>query len=59
MTILNSKKTIEGAINRALEERHFEDILEDFDLTAEEVFYLLFKQGYIEQELLERLYGLY
>lgn len=56
---MTTKKTIYDAISRKLEEKHFEDILEDFDLTPEEVFYTLFKLGYIDLEILENQYELY
>ncbi len=54
-----TKKIIEDAISRQLEDRSFEEILEDFDLTPQEVFWRLFQSGMIDQELLENMYELY
>ena len=53
---MNIKKKIEIAINRELQDRTFEDILYDFDLEPDDVFFLLFRLGYIDQDLFERLY---
>lgn len=47
------QKIVEDYIARELEYRSFEDILEDFDLEATEVFVILFNLGYIDEELLE------
>jgi len=54
-----TKKIIEDAVSRQLEDRSFEEILEDFDLTPQEVFWRLFQSGMIDQELLENMYELY
>ena len=54
-----TKKKIEDAVSRQLETRTFDEILEDFDLTPEEVFWKLFTLGYIDLELLENMYELY
>lgn len=53
---MHTKKKIENMITHQLEDRNFEDILEDFDLVPEEVFWMLFKQGLIDIELLNNLY---
>jgi len=54
-----TKRMIEDAISKQLENRTFDEVLEDFDLTPEEVFWKLFQVGYIDQELLENMYELY
>jgi hypothetical protein len=54
-----TKRMIENVISRELETRSFDEILEDFDLTPEEVFWKLFTLGYIDIELLENMYELY
>lgn len=51
-----TKRMIEDVITRQLKEKSFEEILEDFDLDPVEVFWMLFKQGFIDQEHLERIY---
>jgi len=56
---MHTKKMIEDCVSKQMEDRHFEDLLEDFDLTPEEVFWKLFQLGYIDQELLENMYELY
>lgn len=53
------KKKIEDAITRKLDSVSFEDILEDFDMTPQEVFWIIFKLGYIDMEILENQYELY
>lgn len=53
------RKKIEDAISIELETRSFEEILEDFDLTPQEVFWRLFQAGIIDQELLENMYEMY
>lgn len=54
-----NKKTIQQAILIELEERTFEDILEDFDISPEDVFWDLYKAGQIDNELFEKLYLAY
>lgn len=54
-----TKKKIEDVVSKQMEDRNFEDILEDFDLTPEEVFWKMFQLGYIDQELLENMYEIY
>jgi hypothetical protein len=54
-----TKRIIETAISRQLEKRTFDEVLEDFDLTPEEVFWKLFQLGWIDQELMENMYELY
>jgi hypothetical protein len=54
-----TKKIIEDTISRQLQDRDFESILEDFDLTPEDVFWTLFKLGHIDQELFEDMYDIY
>lgn len=39
-------------ITLALEEDTFEDILEKFDLTPQEVFVILYEGGFIDEEVL-------
>lgn len=56
---MTTKKVIEDAVSKQLETRSFEEILEDFDLTPEEVFWGLFKQGLVDFDLLEKLYDIY
>lgn len=51
-------RTIELVLQEQLEDRTFEDFLEDFDLTPLEVFECLFNNGLIDEELLEDLYGI-
>lgn len=53
-TVINS---LRDYISRELEERSFEDILEDYDLTPEEAFINLFTNGLIDPELLEHRAG--
>jgi hypothetical protein len=38
-------------ISIELQERSFEEILEDFDISAEEAFIILFNDGLIDEEL--------
>lgn len=47
------KNEIEDIVSLELEEKTFEDILEDFDLTPQEVMWLLYNQGLIDDEILE------
>ena len=54
-----TKRKIEDVISNQLEDRSFEDILEDFDLTPQEVFWILFKLGHVDLELTENLYEMY
>ena len=51
-----TKRMVEDVISRRLESYSFEEVLEDFDLDPVEVFWMLFKQGYIDHELFERIY---
>jgi hypothetical protein len=51
-----TKKMVEDLISRRLEEYSLEEILEDFDIDATEAFWILFKLGHIDQELMENLY---
>jgi hypothetical protein len=43
---------IEDFITLALEDNTFEDILEKFDLTPQEVFTILYEGGFIDEEVL-------
>jgi len=52
-----TKRMIEDVVEWQLEERSFEEMLSDFDLSPTEVFWELFKLGLIDPELMERLYG--
>jgi uncharacterized protein (DUF433 family) len=54
-----TKTLIEDVISRQLEDRTFEEVLEDFDLTPEEVFWVLFTNGLIDQELFGSIYDSY
>ncbi len=51
-----TKRRVEDVVARALEDKSFEEVLEDFDLTPEEVFWTLYKLGHIDEELFERIY---
>lgn len=42
-------------VSKWLEDDYFENLLEKFDLTPEEVFILLFKQGLIDENKIEEL----
>lgn len=53
---MQTKRMVEDIISRQLEERTFDDILEDFDLDPVEIFWMLFKNGHIDHELFERIY---
>lgn len=54
-----TKRVIEDAISRKLEDYSAEDILEAFDLTLEEVIWKLFQLGLIDLEILENQFELY
>lgn len=43
---------LEDFITLALEDNTFEDILEKFDLTPQEVFTILYEGGHIDEEVL-------
>ncbi len=47
------KIDIEDFITQSLEEESFEDILEVFDLTPSEVFWILYQEGMIDDLVLE------
>lgn len=49
-----NKRQIEDVVSSELEKRTFEELLEDFDLTPEEVFFFLYQSGLIDDEILER-----
>ena len=49
------KTRIEEFIERYLEDYTFEEILEMFDVTPVEAFEVLFDEGLIDEELLDRL----
>lgn len=54
------KKTeIEDFISLELEEKTFETVLEDYDLTPVEVFWLLYQNGLISDEVLESKFNAY
>lgn len=55
---MNQKK-IEDFISIQLEDRTFEEILEDYDLSPAEVFWLLFQNGQIDEDILESQYESY
>lgn len=43
---------IEDFVSLVLEELTFEDLLEKFDLTPQEVFTILYENGHIDEEIL-------
>ncbi len=53
------KKQIEDFVSIQLKEKTFEDLLEDFDLTPEQVFWILYSNGQIDDEVLESQYDPY
>jgi len=53
------KRMIEDSVNLALETITLEDFLEQFDITPIEAVECLFSSGLIDQELMEKLYGVY
>ena len=59
MTSPMNKKSIEDYIGIELEERSFEEILEDYDLSPFEVFWLLYQNGLIDDEILETRFDAY
>jgi len=54
---MHTKRMIEDVVNRELEDTTLEEMLEDFDLTPSEVFWILIKLGHIDMELFDKLYG--
>jgi len=54
---MHTKRMIEDVVNRQLEDNTLEEMLEDFDLTPTEVFWILIKLGHIDMELFDNLYG--
>jgi hypothetical protein len=48
-----TKNDLEDFLALELEERSFEDILADYDLSPSEVFVLLYDNGLIDDEILE------
>jgi hypothetical protein len=54
--IMNEKQ-IEDYISNELEEKSFEEILEEHDLSPSDVFIILFNNGHIDTELLENMMG--
>jgi len=50
---MRTKKTIEDWLETELEEKDFETVLEDFDLDPYTVFWMLFQQGMIDEDLIE------
>lgn len=57
MLIDTLKRKIEDIVELALEDMSFEELLEQFDISAHEAFYCLFSNGLIDPELLEEMYG--
>jgi hypothetical protein len=53
------KNKIEDFITLALESEHFEDLLEKFDLTPQEVFTILYDNGHIDEDVLVTLSDVY
>ena len=54
-----NKTQIEDFLSDELQERPFEEILEDFDITPSDAFIALYNQGLIDDEILDKLYGSY
>lgn len=54
-----NRKKIEDFVSIQLKEKTFEEILEDFDLSPEEVFWNLYSNGLIDDEILESQYDPY
>lgn len=46
-------RRVEKIVTRALEDMSFEDFLEQFDLTPQEVFLHLFSSGFIDEDILD------
>lgn len=53
-----NKQNIEDFTSLLLDSYSFEELLEEFDLTPEQVMVRLFYQGLIEEEHFEKLVGL-
>lgn len=49
-----NKTQIVDIVSSELENKTFEELLEDFDLTPEEVFWFLYQSGLVDDEILER-----
>ena len=47
-------RRLEDIVTNALEDQSFEDFLEYFDLTPQEVFIQLFAGGLIDEDILEQ-----
>lgn len=47
-----TKDQIYDWVEDRLEDADFEDILEDFDMTPQEVFYFLYTSGKIDEDLI-------
>jgi hypothetical protein len=54
-----NKKSIEDYIGLELTEKSFEDVLEIYDLSPFEVFWLLYQNGLIDDEILEVQFDAY
>lgn len=54
-----NKTQIEDLVSYELQDRTLEEILEDFDLSPTDVFWSLYNQGLIDDEILESLYSQY
>jgi len=53
------KNELEDIIANLLENNTFEEVLEKFDLTPEEVFVMLYNQGMIDEEILKGINDVY
>ena len=51
-----TKRMIENGVTKILETWTFEELLEYFDIDPVDVFWDLFTQGQIDQELMERIF---
>lgn len=47
-----TKRTIEDYVSNELEDKTFDELLEEYDLSPGEVFWLLFTQGQIDEVIL-------
>lgn len=54
-----TKNELEDFLALELEERNFEEILEDYDLSPSEVFNILYLNGLLDDEILEARFNAY
>lgn len=53
------KNEIEDFLALELENRTLEEVLEDYDITPSEIFWLAYNSGLIDDEILEGRYNAY